>query len=120
MNVIHIWILLPILSTLSVFSDSPLYLPSIVVMYLPLAFYFGIYKNSIFLTPRATQAEPLRRRATQISQKWQREQSSSSSMQVLSRCAEEVFDISNTNNSADIGKFLNDLGVLFFIQNNYR
>jgi len=71
------------------------------------------------LQEKATQAEPLRRRATQISQKWQREQSSSSSMQVLSRCAEEVFDISNTNNSADIGKLLNDLGVLFFIQNNY-
>ena len=78
------------------------------------------YSIVISSTFRATAAEPLRKRSLQINQKWQRQLSANSSMKVLNRCAEEIFNLSSKNNSADIGKFMNDLGVLFFIQNNYR
>ena len=63
-------------------------------------------------------AEPLRKRALQINQKSTREYSASSSTKILKRCGEEIFDIAEKISSAEIGKSLNDLGVLFFIQNN--
>ncbi|XP_065062371.1 nephrocystin-3-like isoform X1 [Rhopilema esculentum] len=67
---------------------------------------------------KASMAEPLRKRALQINQKSTREHSASSSTKILKRCGEEIFDIAEKISSAEIGKSLNDLGVLFFIQNN--
>ena len=63
-------------------------------------------------------AEPLRNRAMQILQTSYRKDSANSSMAVLKRCANEIFSIAKTNFSTDIAKSLNDLGVLFFIQND--
>ncbi len=78
-----------------------------------------MYRCILHLLHRSSLAEPLKKRAVQIYQKYYRTQSSNSSMEVLKQCAEEISDIAKTNVSAEVGKSLNDLGVLFFLQNNY-
>eukprot|EP00794_Sanderia_malayensis_P004721 gene4721-5344_t len=71
------------------------------------------------LQERMSVAEPLRKRAAHIYQKFYKMQSSESSLEILKQYAEEISDIATTNVSAEVGKSLNDLGVIFFLQNNY-